>query len=63
MDWLHQNLVAAKQKAVVSGVVGFVLWLCAKHGINLDSVTLHQALQALVAAVVAYISVFYKRNQ
>lgn len=63
MDWLHQQLVANKQKAVAALVVAGLTALASNHGINLDKVTGTQLVQAVVYGVIGFVAVFYKKNQ
>lgn len=63
MDWLHQQLVANKQKAVAALVVAGLTALASNHGINLDKVTGTQLVQAIVYGVIGFVAVFYKKNQ
>lgn len=63
MDWLWQNFVAGKQKAIVGFVVTAVAALLAKHGIDLDAVTLKQALEAVLWGLLGFLGVYVKRNK
>lgn len=63
MDWLHQQLVAGKQKAVAALIVAGLTALATKHGINLDGITGTQLVQAVVYGVIGFVAVFYKKNQ
>jgi uncharacterized membrane protein (DUF441 family) len=62
MDWLYENFVAGKQKAVVAFVVtALVAWLV-KHGVELPE-DASDTLQALAWGLVGLVSVYLKRNQ
>ena len=59
---IYQIVFAQKQKAVVAFIVAAIGSYIVKHGISLD-VTVGDALQSIVAGVVAHISVYFTRNK
>ena len=63
MDALYQQLIQNKQKAVIGFVVGAIIAYFAKYGIDLNTLTVADALRMLGAGIITYISVFVKKNQ
>lgn len=60
---LYELLVIGKQKAVVAGVVGVVVVYAAKHGIDIETLTVKEAVEIVVSGVIVAVSVFLKKNQ
>lgn len=60
--WLYDNLVAGKQKAIVAFIVTAVVAQASQHGVD-TSLTLEQALEALLWGVLGFVGVYFKRNQ
>lgn len=63
MDWLWNQFIANKQKAVVGFIITAVVAFFAKHGVDLDSITLKQALEALLWGILGFVGVYIKRNK
>lgn len=63
MDSIYQGLIANKQKAIVGFVVAGAVAYFAKHGIDIETLTVKQALELICYGVVGYVSVYLKRNK
>lgn len=63
MDKLYTAIVANKQKAIVSFVVAAVTAYAAKHGFDIETVTVKEALELIFYGVIGYVGVYVKRNQ
>lgn len=63
MDNLYQAVVANKQKAIVGFLVAAVVAYFAKHGIDIETLTVKEALELAVYGLIGYVSVFLKRNK
>lgn len=63
MDWLHKQLVENKQKAIVGFVMVGATAIAVKHGINLDTITGKQLIEAILYGFLGFLGVFYKKNQ
>lgn len=63
MNSIWEQLIANKQKAVVGFASGAVIAYFAKHGLDLNTLTVGDALRMLGSGVFAYVSVFVKRNK
>lgn len=59
---LYNFLVVGKEKAVVAFLVTAVGTYLAKHGWNVDNVTLTNVVSALVYGVVAHLAVYVTTN-
>lgn len=62
MEWLWNQVVAGKQKALVGFILTAVVAYASKHGLDLN-MTLAQALEALLWGILGYVGVYVKRNK
>ena len=62
MDFLYNQFIAGKQKAVVAFLVTALVAFIAKHGVVLPD-NAADTLQALAWGVVGSVSVYLKRNK
>lgn len=62
MNFLYEQFIANKQKAIVGFVVGFVATYIAQHGFNID-MSLGQVLENLLYGLIGYVSVYLKENK
>ena len=62
MDFLYNQFIAGKQKAVVAFIVSALVAFIVKHGVALPD-NASETLQALVWGVVGLVSVYVKRNK
>lgn len=63
MDTLYKEVIANKQKAVVGFAVAAVVAYFSQHGFDLDTLTVREAVEALLWGVAGYVSVWFKKNQ
>lgn len=62
MDFLYQQFVAGKQKAIVAFVVTAVTAYAAKHGVDFN-MTLAQVVEAVMWGLLGLVTVYVKRNK
>lgn len=62
MDFLYNQLIANKQKAIVGFVLTAAGAFISQHGFTLDT-TIGEILESLVYGVLGYIGVYVKRNR
>lgn len=62
MDFLYNQLIAGKQKAVVAFIVTTLVAFLVKHGIALPE-NAGQTFEALIWGLVGLVSVYLKRNK
>jgi hypothetical protein len=62
MDFLYQNLIAGRQKAIVGFVATALVAFLVKHGIVLPD-TATDVFQALLWGVLGLVSVYVKKNK
>ncbi len=62
MDFLYQQFIAGKQKAVVAFIVTTLVAFLVKNGIALPD-NAAQTFEALVWGLVGLVSVYLKRNK
>lgn len=63
METIYRQIVENKQKAVVGFVVAAAVAYFAKHGIDIETLTVKEALEMVLWGVIGYVSVFFKRNK
>lgn len=63
MDWLYNQLIANKQKAVVGFIMAALTAFFVKHGIDITTLTVHDALQMLFYGALGFVGVYLKRNK
>lgn len=63
MDKLYSAIIENKQKAVVGFVVAGAVAYFAKHGIDIETLTVKEALEIVAYSIIGYVSVFVKRNK
>lgn len=62
MDFLYNQFVAGKQKAIVAFVVTALVAFLVKHGVALPE-SAGQTFEALIWGLVGLVSVYMKRNK
>lgn len=62
MDFVYQQFIAGKQKAVVAFIVTALVAFLVKNGIELPE-NAAQTFEALIWGVVGLVSVYIKRNK
>lgn len=62
MDFLYQQLVANKQKAIAGWLAAALVAFVAKHGVTLPG-DAADVLSALVLGLIGLVSVYLKRNK
>lgn len=62
MDWLYEQFVAGKQKALVGFIVTAVVAFLVKNGVQLPANSA-EVLQSMVWGLVGLVSVYMKRNK
>lgn len=63
VNTIYELLVVNKQKAVVGFVVGAVVTYAAKYGLDLNTLTVSEALELVVGGAVVAVGVYLKKNQ
>lgn len=63
MEKLYSFLIENKQKAIVGFVVAAATAYFAKHGLDLETLTVKQALEMVVYGVLGYTAVWFKKNK
>lgn len=62
MDFLYQQLIAGKQKAIAGWIAGASIVFLAQHGITLPA-SAKEVLTALLYGLIPLVSVYLKRNK
>lgn len=62
MDFLYQQLVAGKQKAIAGFLAAALVAFLARHGVTLPA-DASDVLQALAFGLIGLVSVYLKRNR
>jgi len=63
MDKLYQAIVVNKQKAIVGFVVVSLAAYFSKYGIDIETLTVKEAIELIVYGVIGYFAVYTKRNK
>lgn len=62
MEFLYNQLIANKQKAIVGFVLTAATAFISQHGLTLDT-TIGELLQAGVYGILGYLGVYFKANK
>lgn len=62
MDWIYNQIVVGKQKAIVAFILASLTAFLAKQGFTLDT-TIGELAEALIYGIIGYIGVYIKRNK
>lgn len=60
---LYELLIENKQKAIVGAIVAMAVSFFAQHGIDIEQMTVKEALETLLYGFVTWVAVYFKRNQ
>jgi len=63
MEKIWNALVANKQKAIVGFAVASLAAYFAKHGIDIETLTVKEASELVLYGVLGYVGVYVKRNK
>lgn len=63
MDSIYQAIVVNKQKALVAFVFGILATYFAKHGIDLDTITVKEFFEQIASGLIGYFAVYAKANK
>jgi hypothetical protein len=63
MDKIYRAIVVNKQKAIVGFVIAGAVAYFAKFGIDIETLTVKEAIELIVYGVIGYVAVYTKRNK
>ena len=63
MNRIYDLVIANKQKAIVGFVVAAAVSYAAQYGLNLETLTVKEALELVAYGAIGFLGVYIKKNQ